>query len=500
MNGMDAAFLYIETPTMHMHVVGVVIMDPTGLDGPFGTEQIVAALAERIHLIPALRHRALASPGGIDHPVWIEDPDFDLTRHVARAPLGARVTWEALEDFVGLVAGRPLDRSRPLWEMWVVEGVEGGPLSAGRGSDQPGNGGPGTGGPGTGSVALVTKLHHSIMDGAAGGELMASLFDLTPDAPAVPPPPTPWVPDAVPSAPALAAASVRSLLARQKEVPAAVSHTLGGLVETTRTWAAQRRSGKGVPLLAPRTSLNGALSARRSVSLVSVDLDHVREIRTAFGTTVNDVVLAATATAVRRYLSATPAGLPPGPLVVAVPVDARRGASGADPGSGGGSGPPVGNHVSNMMVALPLQPQDPVARLREIHANAVASKALQSAFGTRSLQELTGIAAPPVMTAGARLFSGLKLARFLPPAANLIISNIPGPPIDLYCAGARLTGIFPMGPVMEGMGMNVTVLSEAHRLDVGVMACPELVPDVAQVGRFFVEAVTELRRLASPPH
>jgi len=153
-----------------------------------------------------------------------------------------------------------------------------------------------------------------------------------------------------------------------------------------------------------------------------------------------------------------------------------------------------------MMVALPLQPEDPVARLREIHSNAVASKALQSAFGTRSLQELTGIAAPTVMTAGARLFSGLKLARFVPPVSNLIISNIPGPPIDLYCAGARLRGLFPMGPVMEGMGLNVTVLSEAHRLNVGIMACPDLVPDVAQVGCFFVEAVTELRRLAACPN
>lgn len=489
MSGMDAAFLYIETPTMPMHVVGVVVLDPSGLDHPFGTEEIVSVLAERLHLIPAFRHRALAPPAAIDHPVWIEDPEFDLARHVSRAPLAAPVSWEDLEDFVGQVAGRPLDRSRPLWEMWVVEGLE------------PSVGGPGGSGPvgtETGSVALVAKLHHSIMDGAAGGELLASLFDLAPDAPPVPPPAEPWVPDDVPSAPTLVVSSLRSLLARQRDVPVAVSHALGGLVDTARTWGAQRRSGKAVPLLAPRTVLNGALSTRRSVSLVTVDLDHVREIGQAFGATVNDVVLAATATALRRYLSTTSGGLPPRPLVAAVPVDAR----GEGPDRGGGQGPGRdqdrgGNHLSNMMVALPLEPDDPVARLHEVHDHAVASKALHSAFGTRALQELTAIAAPAVMGTGAWLFSRLKLANYVPPVSNLIISNIPGPPIDLYCAGARVTAIFPMGPVMEGMAMNVTVLSEAHRLDVGIMACPDVVSHVELLGSSFVDAVSELRRRAT---
>jgi WS/DGAT/MGAT family acyltransferase len=278
---------------------------------------------------------------------------------------------------------------------------------------------------------------------------------------------------------------VSSLVARQKDVPAAVAHTFSGLAGTTRTWLSQRAAGSKSPLTAPRTRLNGAITASRSVSLARVDLDTVREIRRAFGTTINDVVLAASGTALRRYLEAR-GPLPARNLIAAVPVGVHD----------GHDDDVQHNRVSNMMVEIPLQPDDPVERLLAVRANSLDSQALQSAFGPDSLQELTGFAAPSVMTAGARLYSGLKLARYHPPVFNLVISNVPGPPLDLYCAGAKVTGIFPMGPVMEGTGVNMTVLSEAHHLNVGVMACPDLVPDVGDIGAGFVEAVDELSDLA----
>ena len=187
-------------------------------------------------------------------------------------------------------------------------------------------------------------------------------------------------------------------------------------------------------MTAPSTCFNGSLTARRSVSLTRVDLDTVLRIRHVFGTTVNDVVLAASATALRGYLLAR-GGLPTRDLVAAVPVSAH----------GGDDDPDVVNKVSNMMVPLPLRPDDPGERLVAVHANTTSTKMLQSAFGPDSLQELTGFTLPPVMTAAARLYSGLGLARFHPPVLNLVISNVPGPPLDLYCAGARVTGIFPMG-------------------------------------------------------
>jgi diacylglycerol O-acyltransferase / wax synthase len=463
MAGMDAAFLYLETPSMHLHVVGVLVLDPAGAPEAFTLERLTRVLVERIHLIPPLRRRLLPPPAAIDHPLWIEDPDFDLTAHVRRAPVAQPLSWSALERFTGEVAGRPLDRSRPLWEMWLADLDDG-------------------------TVALVTKLHHSMMDGGAGADLMASIFDLAPESDGVAPPESDWVPDAVPSAPRQVAGSVGSLVARQRHVPAALAHSVSGVTGTARAWLGQRRAGTGLPLTAPGTRFNGSLTPRRAVSLTKVDLDTVLAIRRAFGTTVNDVVLAASATALRNYLLAR-GGLPDRDLVAAVPVSVHR----------DNDDPDLVNKVSNMMVPLPLRPDDPGQRLMAVHANTTSSKALQSAFGPDSLQELTGFTLPPVMTAAARLYSGLGLARFHPPVLNLVISNVPGPPLDLYCAGARVTGIFPMGPVMEGSGVNITVLSEARHLNVGIMACPDLLDDADELGRGFVAAVDELAALATLP-
>ena len=459
MAGIDAAFLYMETPSMHLHVVGVLVLDPTGAPDGFSLEKLTRVLDERIHLIPPLRRRLLPAPAGIDHPLWIEDPGFDLGDHVRRAPVPGPLSWAGLEAFTGEVAGRPLDRSRPLWEMWLADLDDG-------------------------TVALVTKLHHSMMDGGAGGDLMASIFDLAPDADDVAPPDAEWRPDTLPSTPRQMAGSVTSLIARQRHVPGALAHSVSGMAGTARTWVGQRRAGNAQPLTAPSTCFNGSLTARRTVSLAKVDLDTVLGIRRAFGTTVNDVVLAASGTALRNYLLAR-GDLPARDLVAAVPVSAHAGND--DPG--------VVNKVSNMMVQLPLRPDDPGERLVAVHANTTSSKALQSAFGADSLQELTGFTLPPVMTAAARLYSGLGLARFHPPVLNLVISNVPGPPLDLYCAGSRVTGIFPMGPVMEGSGVNITVLSEARQLNVGIMACPDLLDDVDELGRGFVAAVDELADL-----
>jgi diacylglycerol O-acyltransferase len=223
MNNMDAAFLYFETPTMHMHVVGVLVLDGSDVPGGFGLADVRAALEQRIHLIAPLRRRMVAPIAGVGHPVWVEDPGFVLTDHVLPAPLEAPVTWRAMERFVGDVAGRPLDRHRPLWEMWVVEGLD------------------------DGTVALVTKLHHSIMDGGASADLMASLFDLAPDVGEVTPEATPWRPDRVPSAVMLAARSTASFPRYLWDVPRTLAQTTWSLADTAGTWVRQRVAGTAAP-------------------------------------------------------------------------------------------------------------------------------------------------------------------------------------------------------------------------------------------------------------
>ena len=457
MAGMDASFLYFETPTMLMHIVGVVVLDPADVDGAFGSDEVIEVLQDRLHLIPPLRWRALRPPVGIDHPMWIEDPDFDLADHVTRVSSDQPMSWHDLEDLVGDIAGQPLRRDRPMWEMWVVEDLE------------------------EGLVALVTKIHHSLMDGGGGGDLMASIFDLSADAPPIKPPAEPWAPDEIPSSSAQITSSLSSLAARQRKVPGALARTTSSLVASVRTWASQRSGGDETPLFAPRTLLNGVLSQERAVSLTRVDLDTVREVRHAFGTTINDVVLAASGTALRNSLLAR-GQLPERDLIAAVPVSVRSETAHEE----------IQNRTSNMMVEIPIHPGDPVERLMAVHAKTSRSKALQTAFGSETLAEMTSFAFPLLMSTSANLYTRLGLARLHPPVFNLIISNVPGPPIDLYCAGAKVVGIFPMGPVMEGSGVNITVLSESNHLNIGVMACPKIVPDVDEIGAGIVAAVSEL--------
>jgi len=463
MTGADASYLYMETPTTPMHVVGVLVLDP--VSGQVGTDDLIDALAQRLHLIPPFRRRAVAPLGAIDHPIWIEDPNFDLREHVSAAGLGPAVSWSELETFVGEVAGRPLRRDRPLWEMWIVEGLD------------------------DGKVALVTKIHHCIMDGGAGGDLMASLFDLEADATPAVPPIEAWIPDNIPSRPLHMLRSIRSFSTRMsREAPVALARGASGAVAGARTWLSQRAAGSETRLSAPRTLLNGPLSARRTVSLSSVDIDHVRTIRRTFGTTINDVVLAAAGTALRGYLEER-AEIPKTSLVAAAPVNVRVNAPGSTE---------LDNKVSNMMVGLPMWPEDPVERLAVVHEIAQSSKELHSAVGPDALGQMTGIAAPTVMTALARAYSRLQLTRFHRPVLNLVVSNIPGPPVDLYCLGAKVTGVFPMGPLVEGSGLNLTVLSEAKHLNVGIIACPDLIEDVDEIAARFGAAVDELYERALP--
>jgi WS/DGAT/MGAT family acyltransferase len=461
MTGMDAAFLYAETPSMHLQTLGVLVLDPPERGKQLGLPELTHVLESRLHLLPAFRRRAVTIPAGIDHPLWIEDPDFELPNHLHAVTVAPPGTQDELETFVGQVASHPVDRSRPLWEMWILDGFA------------------------DGSVAIVAKLHHAIMDGAAGAEMLASLFDLSPDAVEAEPPAEPWKPDQVPRWATLVTSSLASFAARQSRVPAEVAHTLSGLTGTVRTWVSQRAAGAAGPLTAPRTPFNAPLSRNRVVSLHDVPLATLVETKNAFGAKINDVVLAASAAALRGYLAAR-GPVPDRPLIAAVPV--------ADPASRTESG--FGNSVSAMLVALPLDDFDPVERLRAAHDRAAVSKELTVALGPDMLRHLTGFVAPAVLSSASRLYSGLHLAGLHPPVANLVISNVAGPPIDLYLAGARLRAAYPLGPVMEGMGVNITVLSASDEFCVGIIADAELVDDVGELGDRFVAAIRELHELA----
>jgi WS/DGAT/MGAT family acyltransferase len=463
LSGMDASFLYMETPSAHSHVVGTLVLDPSTAPEPYSFERVVDLLRQRIHLLEPFRRRLVPVPFNLSHPVWIEDPDFDLERHINRTVARQPGTMHELADIVGDIASRPLDRTRPLWELWVVEGLE------------------------HGQLAMVTKMHHAAIDGVTGADLMAHLFDLEPDAPPPPPPEQPWQPDEVPSDASLVAGALQHNVSNPLRMAKVLRRTARGVVDVVRQQreaAAEDRPQPALPFTAPRVRWSAAITPHRVVAFGKATLDDMKVVKSTFGTTVNDVVLAATTMTLRRYLEKHD-DLPDVPLVCSVPVSVH--------GKGQSEGT---NQVSTMFVRLPVQIEDPVETLKCINAETKEAKIMQSAIGADTLQDFAQFIPPTLFNRAMRLYSGLNLADRHRPVHNLIVSNVPGPPIPLYAAGAQVKGVFPFGPLLEGAGLNITVLSNMGHVDFGVIACRELVPDVWSIADGFGEAVLELRKLA----
>jgi WS/DGAT/MGAT family acyltransferase len=463
LSGMDASFLYMETPSALAHVVGTLVLDPTDAPDGFGYDKVVQLLRSRMHLLEPFRRRLVWVPLNLGHPVWIEDPDFDLEAHVHRVVARAPGSMHDLADIVADVAGRPLDRSRPLWELSLVEGLA------------------------DGHVAMVTKMHHAAIDGITGADLLAHLFDLTPDAPLDEPPVDGWTPEPVPADYDLVAGALRENLsspARMLKVFRRTVESMVGVVRQQREATAANRPSAALPFQAPRTRWSGAITPHRVVGFGKAELDDMKFVKSAFGTTVNDVVLAACTITLRHYLIAHD-DLPDQPLVCSVPVSVHGRSE------HGGT-----NQVSTMFVRLPVQLADPVEQLRTINAETTQAKVMQQAIGADMLQDFAQFIPPTVFNRAMRLYSNFNLADHHPPVHNLIVSNVPGPPVPLYAAGARVVGVFPFGPLLEGAGLNLTVLSNTGHVDFGVIACRELVPDVWDIADGFGEAVLELKKAA----
>jgi WS/DGAT/MGAT family acyltransferase len=458
LSGMDAAFLYIETPSQHMHVVGTLVLDPSTMPGGYSFDSFRDLLRSRLHLLPPFRRRLVPLPLNLGHPFWIEDPEFNLDAHLVRVAAPSPGGMRELADIVGNIAGRPLDRNRPLWEMWVVEGLE------------------------HGFVGVVAKLHHSSIDGVSGADLMVNLFDLTP---AVAPtePDTEWYPEQPPSTLHLAGAAAASQLRLPFGIAATAWKTGQGLV---RAGLQRRREPRveGPPRQgAPGTPFNCAITPHRSVAYGRVSLDDVKATKNATGTKVNDVVLAACTQSLRQWLIAHD-GLPDAALVAACPM--------AVPVEEGQERPT--NAMTIITVPLPVHLVDPLDQLATIHEASTRAKRGSQALGVDVLQGWAEYTAPSVVSTMLRLYSNLDLADRHGPVANLIVSNVPGPPMELYCAGARVVATYPMGPLMEGVGLNLTVLSNMGNVDFGVIACRELVADVWDLATGFEDAVLQLRK------
>jgi WS/DGAT/MGAT family acyltransferase len=454
LSGLDASFLYLETSATPLHVCSIVELDTSTVPGGYTFDRLRDDLESRVEALPEFREKLADSQLNLDHPVWVDDTDFDITRHLHRIGLPAPGGRQELAELCGHIAATPLDRSRPLWQMWAIEGVDGADALT------------------NGRLAVMVKVHHSGVDGVTATNLMSQLCSTEPDAP--PPEPVNGPGGANPLQ--IALTGLVGFAARPWRLARMLPTTVTSVVATLR----RARGGLSMarPFAAPATAFNTAITDRRNTAFAQLNLDAIKTIKNRFGVTVNDVVLALCAGALRRYLLER-AELPDDPLVAMVPVSVHE-----------QSGRPGHNQISGMFTPLQTHIGDPVRRLRAIARASTNAKEHSSAIGSTLLQDWAQFAAKTVFGVLIRLYANTPLADNA--IQNLVISNVAGPQAPMYFLGSKIEAMYPLGPIFHGCGLNITVMSLHGKLNVGMISCPELLADLWVLADGFSDALEEL--------
>lgn len=466
LSGLDASFLYLETPAQLMHVCGVILLDPSTMPDGYSFERLQAGIDLNVRDVPEFTRKLRRVPLDLDHPVWVRDKHFDIERHVHRLALPKPGGYQELTQLAGRLAGLPLDRSRPLWEMWVIEGYVDPDRADGREL-----------------VAIFSKMHHATVDGVSGANLISHLCSIEPDSP-------PLALTEIkpfghePSHAELLGRGVVTSVTRPLTIPKALVPSVKGIAQTVGR--ARAGTAMAAPLTAPRTSFNGTITGHRTVALADLSLDDIKAVKTATGATVNDVVLAIAGGALRAYLEDRDE-LPDSSLLATVPMSVRE-SSKREKGA---------NKVSALFTRLGTDVEDPVERLEQLAESNKHAKEHAQAISADSLQDWAEFAAPRTFGLAVRAYAGLRLAERHPVVHNLVISNVPGPPIPLYFLGAEILALVPLGPVFHGAGVNVTVMSHNGKVHVGIIACRESMPDVDDLAQRFPAELARLKSAVS---
>ncbi len=478
LSGLDGAFLAMETHSVFGHVGSVCIVDAGvagGVEPGLTFEHLTRVIESRLPLVPLFRRRLVTVPFGLDHPYWIEDPDFDIAFHVRELALPVPGNDRQLTEQVARLHARPLDRGRPLWELYLITGLSGG------------------------RAAIYSKIHHAAIDGVSGGDILAAVLDVSPqgrELPAVEPfegerPPDPtWL--LVRSAVALARQPLQAV-----RVATDLARSIPVLANAIGPPLAQRLAGKDsgdllsqTGLRAPVTPFNAPLSPHRRWAFTDLPLAEVKQLRGGHdieGLTVNDVVMALCAGALRRWLQLHDA-LPAVPLVAAVPVSVRtRDQKGT-----------YGNRVSMMLAALPTNLSDPGDRLGAMHEAMREAKDQHGAISASLLADVSQFALPVLANQAWRLSARLRLFERVNPF-NLIVSNVPGPRVPLYLAGAEVLAYYPVSALVDGQGLNITVMSYRDNLYFGLIACRDLVADLDVMAGYLRDELDVLTSAAASP-
>jgi WS/DGAT/MGAT family acyltransferase len=458
LTGLDSSFLHLERDASHMHVAACVIL--AGKAPAY--EDLVAGLDSRLHLVPRYRQRLAFVPLQQGRPVWVDDPHFNVAFHIRHTALPRPGSDAELKRLASRVFSQALDRSRPLWELWLVEGLSG---------DR---------------FALLSKTHHALVDGISGVDLISVLFDTSPDPMPVAAPDRDWIPRPLPApmqllgdalveratAPGEIVRGVRAALRGPRQVIDKVGEALVGL--GAMTWAGLRS--------APPSPFNVQIGPHRRFTWVKGDLGDFKQIKNALGGTVNDVVLAVVAGALGRYMRLH--GEPTDDVVlralvpVSVRADVERGA--------------LGNRVAAMWAPLPVGISDPVARLQTISDAMQEVKESGQAVGAQVLTTLTGFAPPTIMAQAARLQARQRLF-------NLVVTNVPGPQLPLFLLGREIAAVYPMVPLAENTALGIAIMSYNGQLNFGLVSDYDAIGDLEVLAEELSSAIAELAAAAKPP-
>jgi len=454
LTSLDASFLYLETPSMHMHVAGVSVLAPRE-DGPLRYEDVERVVEARLHLAPKLRQRVLPVPGNLARPLWVDDDRFDLDFHLRRAAIPAPGGRLQLERAVGRVLSRPLDRSKPLWELYVYEGLA---------DDR---------------TAVLLKLHHALADGIGGMLIGSALFDLDPEAP-LGSAPTPWTPEEAPSRDELIRDAISEMAAHPIEAlgqaARAPRRAFGELARTATGMLSI--AGMGAP---PRGPFDVPVGPARRFATAEVSFERLRAIKRVLGGTVNDVVLTAVAIGLHTLLAARGGSTKGRTLRVMVPVSVRSRAEGGD----------VGNRVAPAFVEIPVGRMTPRSRLAKVRSATEELKSSTMAVSADAIIGLGAYAPPALHAAAARLVSR---GRWF----NLVVSNIPAPQVPLYLAGARLIASYPAMPLGETCGLSIACTSLGGTMAFGLTADWDTLHDIDLLARGIERGVEDLEAAAAP--
>ena len=449
LSGMDASFLYGETPRAHMAGAGLNIYDQsTAPGGQVTFKGILTHIQSRLPAARVFRQRLVRVPFDLDHPYWIDDPAFDLEFHVRHIALPKPGDWRQLCIQVARLISRPLDLDRPLWELYVIEGLDNVDRVP------------------KGSFALLTKFHHAAIDGMSGVELNNAIHDHSPD-----PEPTiledRWSPDQIPSTTQLVGRAGLNNVARPMHFARVMGRTLPQLGRLQNQ--IRRRTISPPTTTIPRTRWSGPVSAHRVFDGVPFDLEAMKAIkRSVEGATVNDVVLTVVGGALRRYLLENNE-LTSDPLIAMAPISVR---SEAERGA-------AGNLVSGMFVTLGTDIADPRVRLEAVRTSTHSQKEFMNAVGARTLVDFAELMPGGLVGLGARTSARLSLANRLRPIFNATVTNMPGPQQPLYMAGAKCVAQYGVGMIVDGMGLIHPVVSYCGEITISFTSDREMMPDPA---------------------